>query len=81
MPAPPKPKKTFLAVHRSDSFVYYKRLEPEAWLICSALQKGLPLQAACEQAFLDKKPDPKFPAKLQKWFAQWASFGWFCRAE
>jgi len=77
----PKPEKIWLAVHRSDNAVYYKRLEPEAYLICSALRKGLPLQAACEKAFQRRKADPNFGATLQSWFAQWASFGWFCRAE
>jgi len=80
-PARPKPEKIWLAIHRSDNAVYYKRLEQEAYLICSALQKGLPLQAACESAFRRKKVDSEFGSKLQKWFAQWASFGWFCRAE
>ena len=76
-----KPEKTWLAVHRSDNGVYYKRLEPEAYLICAALRKGLPLQVACEVAFRRKKVDPDFGSKLQGWFAQWASFGWFCRVE
>lgn len=77
----PKPGKIWLAVHRSENSVYYKRLEPDAWLICSALQKGLPLQTACERAFRRRKMDPAFGATLQTWFAQWASFGWFCRVE
>jgi len=77
----PKPEKIWMAVHRSDNGVYYKRLEREAYMICKALQKGLPLQAACEQAFRRKKMDPEFGSKLQGWFAQWASFGWFSRAE
>jgi hypothetical protein len=77
----PKPEKIFLAVHRIENSVWYKRLQPEAYLICSALQKGLPLQTACERAFRRRKTDEKFGATLQNWFAQWAAFGWFCRAE
>lgn len=77
----PKPEKIWLAVHRSENSVYYKRLEPEAYLICTSLQKGLTLQAACEKAFRRRKADPNFSATLQGWFAQWASFGWFCRVE
>jgi hypothetical protein len=73
----PKPEKIWLAVHRSNNGVYYKRLEPEAYLICTALQKGLSLQAACERALRREKFDPDFSSKLQAWFAQWASFGWF----
>jgi hypothetical protein len=77
----PRPGKIWLAVHRSENSVWYKRLEPEAYLICSALRKGLPLQAACERAFRRKKLAPDFDVELQKWFAQWAALGWFCRAE
>jgi len=73
----PKPEKIHLAVHRSGYSVWYKRLEPEAYLICSALQKGLPLQKACERAFRRRKADANFGATLQGWFALWASFGWF----
>jgi len=74
----PKPEKVFLAVHRLENSVWYKRLEPEAYLICSALKKGLPLQTACERAFRRRKADANFGATLQNWFAQWAAFGWFC---
>jgi hypothetical protein len=77
----PHPEKIWLAVHRRENSVWYKRLEPEAYLICAALQKGRPLQAACERAFRGKKADENFGATLQNWFAQWAAFGWFCRAE
>ena len=76
----PRPQKTWLAIHRLDHGVYYKRLEPEAYAICSALQKGLTLQAACERALRRRKIDPDFGIKLQAWFTQWASFGWFSRA-
>jgi hypothetical protein len=80
-PKLPKPEKTYLVVHRNDHSVYYKRLEPEAYAICAALRKGLPLQAACERALRRKKVADDFGSTLQNWFAQWAAFGWFCRAE
>jgi hypothetical protein len=75
----PKLEKNWLAVHRLDNSVYYKRIEYEAYLICTALREGIPLQAACEQALLCKAADETFSATLQSWFAQWASFGWLCR--
>jgi hypothetical protein len=78
---PPKPGKTYLAVHRHDHSVWYKRMEPEAYAICSALRKGLTLQAACERAFRRSQPGQDIGTKLHQWFAVWASFGWFCRAE
>jgi hypothetical protein len=79
-PKLPAPKQIRLAIHRNNNSVYYKRLEPEAYLICAALKKGITLQAACERALRHRKADENFGAKLQTWFAQWASFGWFYRA-
>ena len=73
----PMPQKIFLAVHRVENSVWYKRLEPEAYLICAALQKGLSLQTACERALRRRKTDADFGSTLQGWFAQWAAFGWF----
>lgn len=77
----PRQEKIWLAIHRSENSVYYKRIPHEAYLICTALIQGLPLQAACERAFRRKKVDPDFGETLQAWFAQWASFGWFRRPE
>jgi len=79
-PKLPASKPIWLAIHRHNHSVYYKRLEPEAYLICAALKKGLTLQAACERALCRGKAGENFGAKLQTWFAQWASFGWFYRA-
>jgi len=45
------------------------------------LKKGVPLQPAIERAFHGKTADEATGATLQSWFAQWASFGWFCRVE
>ncbi len=75
----PKPQKIWLAVHRSDYSVWYKRLEPEAYLLCTALRQGLPLQAACERSFRRRRGEVDFVAKLQEWFAQWSALGWICR--
>jgi len=77
----PQPEKCCIVVHRHDTSVWYKRLTPEAYAICTALQKGLPLQAACESAFRRKKMDENVGSTLQEWFAQWGAFGWFCRAD
>jgi hypothetical protein len=74
-----RPEKCCIAVHRHDHGVWYKRLAPEAYRICCALQKGSTLQEACARAMGRKKVDEDFGARLQGWFAQWASFGWFCK--
>ena len=77
----PRAEKIWLAIHRSENVVYYKRLEREAYMICHALQQGLPLQDACEQVAAQAGVDETFGIKLQTWFTQWAAMGWFCRGE
>jgi hypothetical protein len=77
----PRPQKTCIAVHRLDHGVWYKRLDPLAWRICRALQKGETLQQAVERSVGRQKLGDDFTQTLQTWFAQWASFGWFCRRQ
>jgi len=73
----PRAEKTWLAVHRSDDAVYYKRLEPAAFALLAQLRDGASLQVACEQALLEHPETEGFNVMLQDWFAQWASLGWF----
>jgi hypothetical protein len=74
------PRELFLAVHRHDLPVYYKRLAPEAFRILAALQTGAGLGGALEAGFQDSAlPEPERPAFLQQAFQQWAAFGWFAR--
>lgn len=76
----PKPRKTWLAVHRVDNDLYYKKLELEAYKIVAGLRDGATLGAACEAALLGR-PDPAngWPVRIQGWFRNWMSLGWFCR--
>lgn len=66
---PPSPALTYVAVHRMDNGVYYKRLTREQFNLLTALQAGRTLAQACAGQ----------PAELEAWFRQWMSFGWFCR--
>lgn len=69
----------FLAVHRVDFSVYYKRLEPEAFRLLFALQQGATVAVACEQAFRGTKQLPaQCAAKVQTWFGTWTRFNWLC---
>jgi hypothetical protein len=77
----PQPHKSYLAIHRQDQGVWYKRLDPAAYRILRALQKAETLQKAVERAAVRGKSAKDFPQTLQNWFAQWASFGWFCRKD
>jgi hypothetical protein len=78
--APIQPEATYLAVHRFDYAVYYKRLEREAYLTLRALGSGSTLGDALTEAFSASGiPEQEQPAKVQEWFATWAELGWFCR--
>ena len=68
-----------LVVHRHDLSVFYKRLDPEAYLLLSALRDGATLDAACGAAFADAREFPAQSAeKIRRWFAQWTQLGWLC---
>ncbi|HME33304.1 MAG TPA: DNA-binding domain-containing protein [Terriglobales bacterium] len=69
----------YLAVHRVDYSVHYKRLEPEAFRLLLALKNGADLQKAIESAFGDLEGNEKQQAQdLKEWFGGWQSLGWFC---
>ncbi len=77
--APPRRQKIFLAVHRNDNHLYYKRLEPEAFAILCGLRDGQPLAAACESAILASQRECNWEERITAWFANWSELGWFCR--
>ena len=69
----------FLAVHRLENSVYFKRHDREAHALLLALSGGATLDAACETAFADSADAPeKCTVKIREWFSRWAEFGWFC---
>lgn len=79
-PALPRPRKTYLAVHRLDNDLYYKKLEPEAFAILTNLRRGMSLERACAKA-LEKTfdADVNWPGTIREWFATWTALGWFVR--
>ncbi len=70
-----KPQEIFLAVHRVEFTVYYRRLEADEFHLLRAIDRGLTIGAA-----LDMVADLE-PKKIQEWFAIWAQLGWLCRRE
>jgi hypothetical protein len=75
-----KPQALWLAIHRIDNSVYFRRLEREEFLLLSALRDGKALEKAAELAFGDSKiPGEELPGLVQHWFHNWATLGWFCR--
>jgi hypothetical protein len=75
----PKAQKMFLAVHRHDNRVYYKRLEPAAFRLLVALDDGASLADACETAIACEDAAGPVGSKVRDWFSTWTSLGWFCR--
>jgi hypothetical protein len=69
----------FLAVHRLDYMVYYRRLAAEEYLLLSALSQGMPIGQAIASAFENSpaSADEQQPL-LETWFATWARLGWLC---
>jgi hypothetical protein len=75
-----KAKKVFLAVHRQENIVYFKRLKPEGFALLRAIQQGQPLSQAIETSvnWSGKKLE-RVMEQLHDWFANWSQLGWFCR--
>jgi hypothetical protein len=75
----PAKRPIFLAVHRLEDSVYYKRLDPAAFRLLLALRDGRSLAAACDRAFRGAKGASAADAgKVREWFATWTRFGWLC---
>jgi hypothetical protein len=75
-------KKVYLAVHRQENEVYFKRLEPEAFALLRALQQGKRLSEAIEASVAWTQQSVEYiTGRLHDWFANWASLGWFCRRD
>ena len=63
------PGTLYLATHRVDGDVFYRRLEEGEFLLLHRLAKGYPLLRALRG--LHARPE-----NLQRWFAAWAELGW-----
>ena len=70
----------YLAVHRRDFSVYYKRLEPEAYRLLVAMRDASSLADACAIAFAHSKvPETEAAEKIRNWFQVWMQLGWLTR--
>ncbi|HUO35216.1 MAG TPA: DNA-binding domain-containing protein [Candidatus Acidoferrum sp.] len=76
-----RPAPIFLAVHRHDESVYFRRLDREEFEILQGLHHGETLGRAVEAAMRrSSMPLADRPEMVQHWFRAWASLGWFCRS-
>ncbi len=69
-----------VAVHRHEGKIYFKRLEPAAFKILTAIRAGRPLERALAAGIpRAKRPRADWAATVQEWFRTWMELGWFCR--
>jgi hypothetical protein len=70
---------TWVAAHRVELSVYYRRLMREEFLTLAAIRRGLPLTEALETGFCDSATAvARRPRLVREWFAAWAELGWIC---
>jgi len=73
-----KPVPVYLAIHRLENTVYFRRLEREEFAVLSALQKGYALERAIVAGFRSSAiPAAERAAHAAAWSRNWASLGWF----
>ena len=74
-----KAEQVFLAVHRLDFTVYYRRIAAEEYRLLTALREGQPIGTAIRLAFENSPASTEEQrSMLEKWFALWAELGWLC---
>ena len=73
----PGAKKIYLAVHRHDFSVYFKRVEPEAFTLLREFKRGCKLSQAIDRVNWGKRQPEEIPGQVREWFTTWASLGWF----
>lgn len=72
-------KPTWLAAHRVDFSVYYRRLEREEFQILAAIREGRALGNAIEAGFSESRmSELRRARRVREWFANWAELGWIC---
>jgi hypothetical protein len=75
------PSTIFLAVHRLDDSVYFRRLEREEFLILKELRVGKTLGRAVASALRKSSIAPEERStQIQSWFQTWSTLRWFCRS-
>jgi hypothetical protein len=76
----PEAARTHVAVHRLEGTIYFKRLEPAAFKILTAIRAGRTLSQALAAGIPRAQSlRADWPEKVQRWFRTWMELGWFCR--
>jgi hypothetical protein len=75
----PAPGKIYLAIHRHEDSVYYKRLSREDYLLLRAFERGASLGEAIEAAFAHSTLSESDRAnQIQSTFHYLMQMGWLC---
>lgn len=70
---------TWVAAHRVDLSVYYRRIRREEFLTLAAIRQGLSLADAIAAGFIGSYvSDARRARCIHEWFAAWAELGWIC---
>jgi hypothetical protein len=78
----PARARTHVAIHRLNGQIFFKRLEPAAYRLLTALRDGATLEQALAAGVPPaKKSSADWAAKVRTWFALWMELRWLCRRE
>lgn len=70
---------TWVAAHRVDLNVYYRRMEREEFMTLAAIRDGHALGEALDAGFTGSRiSEERRPQRVREWFATWAELGWIC---
>lgn len=74
-----KRERIFIAVHRLDFSIYYRRLAREEFQLLCAIRDSKNIGSAMT-AFYKSSPMPveELEPRIGNWFANWAELGWLC---
>ena len=74
-----KQERIFLAVHRLNYSVYYRRIGVEEYRLLSGLREGRLMVRAIRDAFENSPASAdEQRSMIETWFAAWAGLGWLC---
>jgi hypothetical protein len=73
----PAREEIFVAVHRLNNDLYYKRLDRNAFSILTQLRAGKTLADAVAIAVEQSEGSADWTTQIQGWFQNWAEMGWF----
>ncbi len=77
-----KSERVFIAVHRLDFSIYYRRLAREEFQLLTALRENRTIGAAMTAFYKSSSmPVEDLEPLIEGWFAIWAELGWLCLPE